>query len=335
MSSKPSVTTVIGLLKNAGFQCSRYTDSMSQPASSGATVRESSDKISVHWNEGDADFIERMNNGGHTDVRDVPKHPLAADYVREYAEILACRYNVATRGAYLTVTGRDELPARPKGLPYAAAVRRALREAGLNSGTYSAVDLHSHIRVAVTDEDALPAVLTALEEQGWIIGEKGENWQHIYLKITGATADRPARLRTLRAARKAAQAAQEAAPAAQTEESTQQARQEPQEAPEQPAPAPAPAARPERHYSASGTSYRVGTRVTYRTPDGMWHHGAIDKIEPGEDGALQVHFTVDAYQVAPPRRRAKNSIHRPGKRRVIAPRPYTVPLDDKDLTREQ
>lgn len=322
MSSTPSVTAVIGLLKSAGFQCSRYTESRNQPASSGATVRDIGNTISVHWQEGDADFFERMSKGGYADVTDVPEHPLAADYASEYATVLSCRYHVEQNGTRLYLTGRDELPARPKGLPYAAAVRRALREAGIDTDTYSAADLHSHTRLAVTDEDALPAVLAVLEEQGWIIGEQGETWQHIYLKITGSAPDRPARLRKLRAAREAAQE-QPAAP------------QAPQTQPEPVQDVPAPAARPERHYSASGAAYAVGGRVTYRTPDSLWWHGEITKIEPGEDGALQVHFTVDAYQVAPPRRRSRHLAQRPGKRRTITPESHVVALDDKDLTPEQ
>lgn len=181
----PTQMTVLRLLKSAGFQVSRYVEAHSQAAPSGAKVAPAhKGAVSVHWNEGDGDFFDRMARLGITEVRDVPEHPKATEYAQAYAEALAPRYAVRVEGGRVYVSARDTLPARPKGVPRAARVRKALAEAKVPAARLYVVDQPDHTRVAVTDEDHMPAVREALAAQGWAF-EESENWQHYVLKVTG------------------------------------------------------------------------------------------------------------------------------------------------------
>jgi hypothetical protein len=208
---EPSVTAVIKFLKSAGFQHSRYLEARSTPVPSGFYVREDKvvlgqKRVSVFYREGDADFFKRMNQGGYTDVTDVPADPKAEQRAREYADALSPRYAVELSGTHVYVTAREELPARPKGVPTAATVRAALKAAGVGrranfSDAYRVVDQPDHTRVAVMDDDEhLKPITDALTAEGWTF-EQFETTQHFGIKITGSAPDRAARVRKLRAAR--------------------------------------------------------------------------------------------------------------------------------------
>lgn len=330
--NQPSVTAVIKFLKSAGFQHSRYTDAVSAPTGSGANVRAFGDgTVIVHWHEGDHDFFRRMTDVGAEHAADVPQHPQAEARAQEYADALAPRYTVKVSGTHVYVTARKELPARPAGVPTATTVRKALTAAGVasltqaNSRAFSVVDQPDHTRVAAFDAETLAAVRDALETEGWIF-EESETSQHYTLKITGATADRPARLRKLRAER----AATEAAPADQYAEQTK----EQQQAAAEPAPAPAsrPAVAEEQPtaaepaseaqppvYGPDGRAYRIGQRVTFRTSDGFLYTGPITGFGKEDGEGTTVTLNVDTRQVGPPSRVPKGMSARPGRARPVEP----------------
>jgi hypothetical protein len=207
----PSVTAVIKFLKAAGFQHSRYTESRLQGRASGAVVVRANytatERVLVHWNEGDTDFYTRMGGLGLTDVTKVPQHPDAERFAREYAEALAPRYAVRIHGGTeVYVTARETLPARPKGVPTAVTVRKALKAAEVTSREtswhVSVVDQPDHTRVAVKDSETLKVVREALTAEGWVF-EESETIQHWALKITGSMPDRRQRLAKLRQQREA------------------------------------------------------------------------------------------------------------------------------------
>ncbi|MDQ1041505.1 hypothetical protein QFZ75_008007 [Streptomyces sp. V3I8] len=205
----PSVTAVIKFLKSAGFQHARYAESLSQGGAAGAKVRaHHMGKVSVTWSEGDKEFFRRMADLGHTSVAGVPVHPDTEQHAREYAEALSPRYSVHIHdGTTVYLDARETLPVRPKGVPTAITVRKALAAAGAARASemfmvVSVVDQPDHTRVAVLEGERLDAVRKALEAEGWTF-ETGEAIEHYFIKITGSTPDRPARLRKLRAARAA------------------------------------------------------------------------------------------------------------------------------------
>ncbi|MFI1796613.1 hypothetical protein ACH427_04535 [Streptomyces sp. NPDC020379] len=342
---QPTITAVIRCLKDAGFQHSRYTETHRARTRSGFYVRKfGRTGVTVVHREGDADFFDRMHRGGYTDVTEVPDSPMKLVHVREYADVLASRYDVHVESGALYLSARSELPARPKGVPTAAQVRTALADAGITAPSgalppFTVLNQPDHVRVAVANEDVLDRAVEALASEGWVF-EQSETSQHFAIKITGATPDRRERVRKLRAAR-AERAAhedgpEEPVPAAEAPQPAAAASQEPVSAPEVPV---APPARPQlapRHYSRSGVAYAVGMRVTYRDRSGLWRHGQITAIKPNVDGQQQVHIAVDAYQAAPPRRAQPLMSNKPGKRHTdISTGTLIVALDDKDLMREQ
>jgi hypothetical protein len=360
----PSITAVIKFLKAAGFQHSRYRGSMSAPEGFGFYVSSANPReVEVRHREGDHAYEKRMRKLGITDHAKMPTDPDRARRIAEYAEALAPRYTVENfSGHSLYLKAREALPARPKGVPKAATVSKALMAAGVthypdgstdvvgHAGyiwVASAVDQPDHTRIAVFEERFLDAVRAALTAEGWVF-EESENSAHYIIKITGSTPDRPARLRKLRQQREAraielagreavakVEAGIEQEKAAQAAEEAEHLEVQPDEVPrhEPQEPAPAPAA-----YSRAGVGYRVGMRVTYRDNSGFWRHGEVLKIEPDETGVRRVHFRQDAYQVAPQRRAPKYMANNPGKRREEVT-PHTDPvrvvaLDDKDLSPE-
>lgn len=214
----PTVTAVIAFLKAAGFQHSRYTESMSRGAGSGAFVRRSGfGRVAVFWNEGDGQFFHRMAQLGITDARGMPRDPQAAVRAQDYAEALASRYTVEVSGTWVFVSAREELPARPPRIPKAMIVRKALVAARViedvgQSSKVSVVDQPDHTRVAVGDDVTLPAVVASLTAEGWIF-EQFKTVEHFGIKITGSAPDRRARLRKLRAVQAANECPSEPVPA--------------------------------------------------------------------------------------------------------------------------
>jgi hypothetical protein len=102
---------------------------------------------------------------------------------------------------YVHVSRREELPTRPKGLPGAAAVARAMREDPRVRQEVDVVDQIDHVRVAVGNEDDIAPVREALTANGWTFEEPAPAVEHHLFHITGSAPDRPARLRKLRAQR--------------------------------------------------------------------------------------------------------------------------------------
>ncbi|MGA5598326.1 hypothetical protein ACPCSE_29250 [Streptomyces cellulosae] len=319
----PTQMTVLRLLKSAGFQVSRYTEARSQSVPTGAKVAPAHrGAVSVHWNEGDGNFFDRMTRLGVTDVRDVPEHPQAREYAQAYAEALAPRYAVQVEEDRVYVSARATLPPRPKGVPRAAQVRRAFAEAQVPTASVYVIDQPDHTRVSVTDEARVPAVREALTAQGWTF-EESENWQHVILKVTGSTPDRPALLRALRA-QKTEERPQQAA-----EEAPEPARQEaPAPAVEEPqrAEAPAPEAPPAPARYADGRRWEVGQRITWRSRDGFLFSGRVTGFD-GTDAEPRVKFEAETRQIAPARP-VRGVPARPAKvTRLDPPKPLTVAID--------
>ncbi|MGW7100287.1 hypothetical protein [Streptomyces sp. NPDC054838] len=325
----PTVTAVIKFLKAAGFQHSRFTDARSKPTSSGFYVRESGrpGEVDVRWREGDHDYFQRMDALGLTDVADVPTSPHGEQIARQYAEALAPRYNVQVSGGSVYVTARAELPARPKGVPRATLVRKALEHAGITDyRAATVVDQPDHTRIAVADDIHLESVTDTLHAQGWIF-EQSETHQHYALKITGSTPDRRAR-----ASKQRAQQTRQAQPEPAREQ-PQAPATEPVQAPDSPQAVPAPPQPMARAHSRTGTPYTPGARVTYRTRDGFWRHGTVTELfNDPETGQPKLRFTEDAYQAAPARRTPQGMDNHPGKLRPAAgDKTWAVAVDDKDL----
>lgn len=90
----PSVTSVIRVLKRAGFQHSRYVDSQTRYRPYGFRVRGVGGEVLVTHEEGTGGFLERMAAGGYTDVGDVPRDPDEARMAKAYAGVLRGRYAV-------------------------------------------------------------------------------------------------------------------------------------------------------------------------------------------------------------------------------------------------
>ncbi|MEU6362165.1 hypothetical protein [Streptomyces albidoflavus] len=216
----PDVTSVIQLLKGAGFQHSRYTESRHQAQGSGFYAEAGTNGgVRVRFREGDHDFFQRMSEGGYTDVTDVPKSPLAQTRAAEYAEVLGARYAVHNDGTTVHVSARDQLPPRPKNLPTPSTVRAALTAALPPAGIrerYRVVQQPDHTLVALADDDVLAEVTEALTAECWTF-TVSETSQSYHIKITGATPGRAARVRALRAARNAQQPTTPAAPEPQPE----------------------------------------------------------------------------------------------------------------------
>lgn len=347
---KPSVTAVIKFLKSAGFQHARYTESHSQPKPSGFSVRQhSGGEVSVHWQEGDDDFFKRMGTLGLTDVAQVPEHPNAERFATEYADALTPRYTVRAMGDTLYLTARETLPARPKGVPTAPTVRRALQAAEVTpyatSWHVTVVDQPDHTRVAVKDSETLKAVRDALTAEGWLF-EEFETLQHWALKITGSMPDRRQRVAKLRQRReaRAIELAGRAA-VAKVEEGIRQAKAA-QEAEERPPtgqrlefvhlPAKAAAeiaaaeeAEPTPHaYDSKGRRWQQDQRAEFKTVDGFLYAGVI--VGFGEEGGEKTATVlVDTRRIAPASRAMyKGDPRRPGKPRPVdPPEVRTFPLD--------
>ncbi|MEV7675029.1 hypothetical protein [Streptomyces sp. NPDC088752] len=362
----PTVVHVAAHLNRAGFKLARYSERKdSMPG--GARVTGDGNRretVTVQWREDYHSAEKRLYDLGLTTFADLPAHPMEEQRVRDYAAALAPRYTVKVSedspGRWsLDLSARAELPARPKGLPSAAAVLRALKDSsGSDRGwNVSAVDQHDHIRIAINSDEGLTPAREVLTAHGWAFEEPAPAVEHYIIHVTGPAPDRAERVRALKASQ-AAQRPTAPAGAPETASAPQEHAQAAPAAQEPPAdtcsvcgreecanevcgtePVPLVELRPpvpERHYSRNGTSFRVGMRVTYRDRTGFWNHGTVDRIERGDDGRMMVAFTVDATQVAPARRPARFMPNEPGKRRPKdKPEVWTVPLDDKDLMREQ
>ncbi|MEU9405716.1 hypothetical protein AB0E08_08415 [Streptomyces sp. NPDC048281] len=356
----PTANAVIRLLKDAGFQHARYTESLRQNRGFGFYVRAEKGmnaRVRVRHQEGTAAFFERMDKLGATEVNAVPADPEEGARLQEYAEVLASRYTVDSYGgSSLYLSARETLPVRPKGVPTAAAVRKALQLSGAmdlpdkarHVRIASVVDQPDHTRVAVHEHTRLDAVRDALTAEGWTF-EESENIGHWVLKITGSTPDRPARLRKLRADRaaavKAQQAAQEAAPAAEQQappEGEQEEgaplgkgvgealvmgldgglRQMPADIPE-PEPEPVPYA-----YSSKGRRWQQGERAEFKTVDGFLYSGEI--VGFGEQGGEKTATVrVDTSRTSPMSRLMyKGQPNPPGRPQPMSPaKDWERPLD--------
>ena len=326
----PTTAGVAKFLRAAGFQLSRHVESSTGPVGSGAHVRKlTHGRVLVSWREGTDDFLRRMNSAGVADVRDVPAHPEAESRAQAYAEALAPRYRVDRNGHMLYLYAREELPARPPGIPRAAAVRKALTAAGVSSSGWGAVDQPDSTRVAVTDDAALDAVREALKAEGWQFGQS-ENWQHYVLTITGSAPDRPARLRKLRAERerRTTDLAGRAA-VAKVEEGIRQER-----AAQENGRAPMPADIPEADrepvpyaYDGKGHRWEQGQRAEFRTSDGFLMAGQITALGE-ENGEKAATVLVDTRRVAPASRAPRGMTNTPGESRPVnPPREWRRPLD--------
>ncbi|MFI0966971.1 hypothetical protein ACH4S8_37155 [Streptomyces sp. NPDC021080] len=353
--NRPSVTAVIAFLKATGFAHSRYRESMQSTVGGGFYVTKGymRDSVMVTYREGDAAFDKRMADLGISKVTDMPEDPERAERIKEYAEALAPRYRVEIfGGTSLYLHARETLPARPKGVPTAVTVRKALLAAGVTQYKDGSaiiegvpgyvhiarvVDQPDHTRVTVSESAFLDRVRAALAAEGWTV-EESENELHWILKITGSMPDRRERLRKLRQQREAREIDRAGnAAVAKVEAGIARAKAEQAaegileasagdvvriladddtwvEVPRHEPKEAAPAPPALVHYSRAGVAYRVGMRVTYRTRDGFWQHGKVVKIEPDEEGVQRVHFHQDAYQVAPQRRAPKYMNNTPGKR---------------------
>lgn len=212
----PTATAVIQFLKACGFQHSRYIESMSSPSGFGFYVTQERGRgphsVRVIHREGSAGMDARMRKLGITEPGRLPSDPERPARVKEYAEALSCRYAVDVYGGHsITLTARETLPVRPKGVPKADVVMRALVAAGVVQYTngrigheqiVSAANQPDHTRLAVFMEESLPAVREALTAEGWTF-EESENIGHYVIRITGSMPDRRERLRKLRIQREA------------------------------------------------------------------------------------------------------------------------------------
>jgi len=360
----PTVTAVVKFLSAAGFQHSRYVDNADR-VSSGARVQEDrSGVVRVTWREGFEDYVRRMHALGIQDVTDMPRHPEETAFLQAYAEALAPRYRVEVSHGAVYVHRREELPVRPPKVPRAVTVRKALAAAGITgkiSAPYSVVDQPDHTRVAVIDDANLDAVREALAAEGWAFTE-GENWQHFYIKITGATPDQAARRRKLRQERaKRAAAKPDTEPQAAEEETEKQRaplgayvawaegpqertehgymvgardgdalvlgldgefRQMPANIPEE-EPEPAPYA-----YDSKGRRWQQGQRAVFKSRDLFLYSGEIAGFGK-RDGEPTATVLVDTRQAAPASRPVKGMPNAPGKARPISPpEEWVLPLTE-------
>jgi hypothetical protein len=339
----PTVVHVAAHLNRAGFKLARYTGRMGG-SGAGAKVSKAGirNAISVSWRE-DWDSVDRrLSRLGLSadDFGKLPPHPEEEQRIRDYAAALAPRYAVEvsqyrTVGGWVStslyVTRREELPIRPKGLPGAAAVARAMREDPRVAEEADVVDQIDHVRVAVGDEDDIAPVREALAANGWTFEEPAPAVEHYLFHITGSAPDRPARLRKLRAER-AAKAEAEQYDADdnplgihdedEIEEAPQEAASAPEEAEEKPQAALVPYA-----YDSKGRSWRQGQRAEFKTVDGFLYAGEI--VGFGEEGGEKTAtILADTRRGAPASRKLyKGDPNLPGKPRPLDPaEEWTRPL---------
>jgi hypothetical protein len=338
----PTVVHVAAHLNRAGFKLARYTGRMGG-SGAGAKVSKAGirNAISVSWRE-DFDSVDRrLSRLGLSadDFGKLPAHPEEEQRIRDYAAALAPRYAVEV-SQYRTVGGwvstslyvsrREELPIRPKGLPGAAAVARAMREDPRVADAVDVVDQIDHVRVAVGDEDDIAPVREALAANGWTFEEPAPAVEHYLFHITGSAPDRPARLRKLRAERatKAQQAAEEAAQRPAVVDTDPQptvvqwAPQEAEEAAVEEPPTPVPS-----EYDSKGRRWRQGQRAEFKTVDGFLYAGEI--VGFGEEGGEKTAtILADTRRGAPASRKLyKGDPNLPGKPRPLDPaEEWTRPL---------
>ncbi|WP_428957877.1 hypothetical protein [Streptomyces sp. cg35] len=205
----PTVVSVAKFLRTAGFQLSRYTGRMGDTPG-GAQVRDSntiggnSGHVSVRWVESFTESNNRRLTLGLDSFNDLPENESAARRLQDYADALRPRYQVETSGRTLYLAARQDVAPSPNGVPTAAAVRRALDEAGINlSGKYriAVVDQPDHTRIAVEAEADLDGVRQALQANGWAHQDQSPAVEHFVIHITGPAADRRERLAALKAQR--------------------------------------------------------------------------------------------------------------------------------------
>jgi hypothetical protein len=339
----PTVVHVAAHLNRAGFQLARYTGRMGDsPAGAKVSKGVIRDTISVNWREGWDSVDRRLSRLGlgADDFGKLPSHPQEEQRIRDYAAALAPRYDVEvvqyrTVGGWVStslhVTRREELPVRPRGLPGAASVARALQEGAPGPWGVDVVDQIDHIRIAINDEDGIAPVREALAANGWTFEEPAPAVEHFLFYVTGSTPDRPALLRKLRAERLAREA-EHAAKAQQTPAQEPASAPEPQE-PAEPASAPEgaeekPQAAPVPYaYDSKGRSWRQGQRAEFKTVDGFLYAGEI--VGFGEEGGEKTAtILVDTRRGAPASRRLyKGDPNLPGKPRPLDPaEEWTRPL---------